>query len=31
MFALTDGVVILRDFIKADIEAYERWETVETE
>ena len=31
MFALTDGVVILRDFIKADIEDYVRWETVETE
>ncbi len=31
MFALTDGAVILRDFIKADIEDYVRWETVETE
>lgn len=31
MLALSDGVVILRDFIEADIEDYVRWETVETE
>lgn len=31
MLALSDGVVVLRDFIEADIEDYVRWETVETE
>lgn len=31
MLVLSDGVVILRDFIESDIEDYVRWETVETE
>lgn len=31
MLALTDGVVLLRDFIETDIEDYVRWETTETE
>lgn len=31
MLVLSDGVVILRDFIESDIEDYVRWETVETD
>lgn len=31
MLALSDDIVILRDFIQADIEDYVHWETVETE